>query len=152
MKKGKKKTIFRAKHLLLKAYERLTNEEYERHLALFKVSPILDDAYELKELLRQIYGLKDYDEACSLLGWWCRNAFRSGLPGFKDVAKTYLRWFDIITNYFRYRVTNGFTEGMNNKIKLDKRMAYGYRKFFQPAFAYIGSKRLRKFKKVLDYY
>jgi len=90
---------------------------------------ILGDAYELKELLRQIYGLKDYDEACSLLHWWCRNAFRSGLSGFKDVAKTYLRWFDIITNYFRYRVTNGFTEGMNNKIKLDKRMAYGYRNY-----------------------
>lgn len=128
-KKGRKQIIFRAKHLLLKAHERLTPREHERLLALFKVSPVLGDAYEFKELLRQIYGLKDYDEACSLLRWWCRNAFRSGLPGFKDVAKTYLRWFDIITNYFKYRITNVFTEGMNNKIKLDKRMAYGYRNF-----------------------
>lgn len=151
-KKGKKKIIFRAKHLLLKAHERLTPKEHARLLALFRVWPVLGDAYELKELLRQIYGLKDYEEACSLLRWWCSNAFRSGLPGFKNVAKTYLRWFDIITNYFRYRVTNGFTEGMNpvrncrkevkrltedkcisngmnNKIKLDKRMAYGYRNF-----------------------
>jgi len=64
-KKGKKKIIFRAKHLLLKAYERLTPKEHERLLALFKVSPILGDAYELKELIRQIYQVENYDEACS---------------------------------------------------------------------------------------
>lgn len=128
-KKGRKKIIFRAKYLLLKAQERLAQEEKERLLALFKFLPVLGDAYELKELLRQIYGLKDHEEACSLLRWWCSNAFRCDLPGFRKVAKTFLRWFDIITNYFKERVTNGFTEGMNNKIKLDKRMAYGYRNF-----------------------
>ena len=127
--KGKKQIIFRAKHLLLKAYERLTPKEHERLLALFKDVPVLGDAYELKELLRQIYQLENYDEACGLLQCWCRMAYDSNLSGFRDVARTYLRWFDIITNYFKYRVTNGFTEGMNNKIKLAKRMAYGYRNF-----------------------
>jgi len=127
--KGKKQIIFRAKHLLLKAYERLTPKEHERLLALFKDVPVLGDAYELKELLRQIYQLENYDEACGLLQCWCRMAYDSNLSGFRDVARTYLRWFDIITNYFKYRVTNGFTEGMNNKIKLDKQMAYGYRNF-----------------------
>ena len=129
IQKCKKKIIFRAKHLLLKAYERLTPKEHERLLALFKDVPVLVDAYELKELLGQIYQLESYDEACGLLRCWCCMAYDANLPGFRDVARTYLRWFDIITNYFKYRVTNGFTEGMNNKIKLDKRMAYGYRNF-----------------------
>lgn len=128
-KQNKREPIYRAKPLLLKAHERLTEEEHERLLALFKLAPVLGDAYELKELLRQIYKVKDYDEACGLFKWWCGYAFYSGLPGFKDVAKTFFRWFDIITNYFRYRVTNAFTEGMNNRIKLDERMAYGYRNF-----------------------
>jgi len=117
------------RHLLLKAYERLTLDERERLLALFKLFPLLGDAYELKELLRQIYQLDNYDDACGSLECWCRMAYDANLPGFRDVARTYLRWFEIITNYFKHRFTNGFTEGMNNKIKLDKRMAYGYRNF-----------------------
>ncbi len=128
-KKGRKKIIFRAKHLLLKAHERLAPEEHERLLALFKDVPLSGDAYELKELLRQIYQVEDYDDACGLLQCWCRMAYDSNLPGFRKVAKTYLRWFDIITDYFKYHLINGFTEGMNNKIKLDKRMAYGYRNY-----------------------
>jgi transposase len=36
-------------------------------------------------------------------------------------------WRNEILNYFDHRVTNGFVEGMNNRIKVIKRMAYGYR-------------------------
>ena len=32
-----------------------------------------------------------------------------------------------ILNYFDYRITNGFVEGKNNRIKTIKRTAYGYR-------------------------
>lgn len=67
----------------------------------------------------------------TFLRLWFRYAqsVLDNLPGFRKVAKTYLRWFDIITNYFKYRVANGFTEGMSNKMKVDKWMAYGYRNF-----------------------
>mgnify|MGYP003401201015 CR=1 FL=1 len=34
-----------------------------------------------------------------------------------------------ITNSFDINITNGFTEGCNNKIKVLKRNAYGYRNF-----------------------
>ena len=36
-------------------------------------------------------------------------------------------WRGEILNYFDHRVTNGFVEGKNNRIKVIKRMAYGYR-------------------------
>lgn len=128
-KRGKKEPIYQAKHLLLKARECLTPKEHERLMVLFKLSSVLGDVYELKEFLRYIYRIENYEVACALLRWWCSKAFHSGLLGFRDVAKTFLRWFNIITNYFKYRVTTGFTEGMNNKIKLGKRMVYGYRNF-----------------------
>ena len=66
--------IYFAKHLLLKAYARLTPKDYERLMVLFQISPVLGDAYELKELLRQIYALKDYDDAGGL---WLRILARS---------------------------------------------------------------------------
>ena len=34
-----------------------------------------------------------------------------------------------ILNYFDYPITNGRTEGFNNKAKLVKKRAYGYRNF-----------------------
>ena len=38
-------------------------------------------------------------------------------------------WFRYIINSYKHKFTNGFTEGMNNNIKVLKRIAYGYRDF-----------------------
>ena len=42
---------------------------------------------------------------------------------------TLKNWFDLILNYFVERWTNAFAEGVNNKIKLIKRRAFGYTNF-----------------------
>ena len=44
-------------------------------------------------------------------------------------AKTMQNWYRGILNTFDCPYTNGFTEGINNKIKVLKRNAYGYRNF-----------------------
>ena len=44
-------------------------------------------------------------------------------------AKTMRNWYTGIINSFSSPVTNGFTEGCNNKIKVLKRNAYGYKNF-----------------------
>ena len=49
------------------------------------------------------------------------------LPEFKELLHTLTNWREEILNYFDYRITNGFVEGKNNRIKTIKRMAYGYR-------------------------
>jgi transposase len=36
-------------------------------------------------------------------------------------------WRSEILNYFDYHITKVFVEGKNNRIKVIKRMAYGYR-------------------------
>ena len=45
----------------------------------------------------------------------------------KKLAFSLLAHAKGILNYFRYRITNGKMEGINNKIKTLKRQAYGYR-------------------------
>ncbi len=53
--------------------------------------------------------------------------FGAGLPEFKALLSTIANWREEILNYFDYPITNGFTEGKNNRIKTIKRIAYGYR-------------------------
>ncbi len=49
------------------------------------------------------------------------------LPEFNELLHTLINWREEILNYFDYRITNGFVEEKNNRIKTTKRMAYGYR-------------------------
>ncbi|WP_279230902.1 transposase [Natranaerovirga pectinivora] len=44
-------------------------------------------------------------------------------------ANTYRHWSKEILNAFKYRYTDGPTEGFNNKIKVLKRVSYGVRNF-----------------------
>ena len=63
------------------------------------------------------------------LSKWVLLAENSGLKSFGDCAKTMQNWSTGILNSFDCPYTNGFTEGVNNKIKVIKRNAYGYRNF-----------------------
>lgn len=48
-------------------------------------------------------------------------------PEFKDLRKTFKNWQEEILNYFKYNITNGYIEGLNNKIETLKRKKCGYR-------------------------
>ena len=58
------------------------------------------------------------------------SAQESNLPEFKDCITAYLNWFTPFVNFLNYPYTNGFIEGTNNKIKVIKRIAFGYRSFY----------------------
>jgi transposase len=53
----------------------------------------------------------------------------SPLPEIQTLRRTLMRWRSEILNYFISRLTNGRTEGFNNKAKVVKRRAYGYKSF-----------------------
>ena len=44
---------------------------------------------------------------------------------------TIFAWQDEVLNSFKVPYTNGYTEGVNNKIKVLKRVAFGVRNFFR---------------------
>mgnify|MGYP005611749853 CR=1 FL=1 len=61
---------------------------------------------------------------------WISTAEQSQLPEFEKCATTYRHWSKEILNAFKYaHITNGPTEGFNNKIKVLKRTSYGIRNF-----------------------
>ncbi|MGN1131418.1 MAG: transposase [Ruminococcus sp.] len=55
--------------------------------------------------------------------------YACGIPQFGKCAMTMFNWLNGIFNSFSSPITNGFTEGCNNKIKVLKRNAYVYRNF-----------------------
>jgi len=48
---------------------------------------------------------------------------------FPKSNNTIIRWLDEIIDYFDHGTTSGAVEGINNKLKLIKRSAYGFIKF-----------------------
>ena len=54
---------------------------------------------------------------------------QSGIHELERCADTYYHWLTGILASLEYPYSNGFTEGCNNKIKVLKRVAYGYRNF-----------------------
>lgn len=52
------------------------------------------------------------------------------IPKMIAAANTIKNWLSYIVNSFiNERFSNGFTEGLNNKIKVIKRVAFGYKNF-----------------------
>ncbi|HAN44165.1 MAG TPA: hypothetical protein DCP97_02120 [Ruminococcaceae bacterium] len=93
------------------------------------VSPKLCSAHFFKELFFKVLDTTDKDTAKKLMSEWILAAQASGIPNFKNCANTFINWSKGILNSFDYPYTNGFTDGCNNKIKVLKRNAYGYRNF-----------------------
>lgn len=114
------------KCLLMSNKENLTQEQKEKLEQVLKSSKRLRTAYELKEDFRQIYETEQSPkEAESRLEKWMNTA--SSL--YNDSIEMVRNHLEGICNYFSNRTTNGKMEGINNKIKLIKRQAYGFTDF-----------------------
>jgi transposase len=106
----------------------LSDKQQEILDKVYEASPQLKEAHQLKEEFREIFDT-DYtvEQGGQALQGWIGKAEKAGL--FSEAVKTLKNWFDSIVNYFLHRTTNGPAEGINNKIKVIKRMAYGFRNF-----------------------
>jgi transposase len=67
--------------------------------------------------------------AAKFLDSWCKEAIRSRLGPMKKVARSLRRHHDLILNWFRAvgTISSGVVEGLNGKVKLTTRKAYGFR-------------------------
>ncbi len=115
--------------VLLKNYDNLNanNNEHERLEAALSVNKPLAIAYYLKEEFKLIW-LQDSMESCQkFLGHWVAKAIASGINELNKFAKTLLKHRFGIFNWYKYKISSGPLEGLNNKIKVMKRKAYGFR-------------------------
>jgi transposase len=116
--------------LLVKNHENLSDEERTTLETLLTASPELKSLYELKESFRHWFNTcKDRQEADNLLTAWLDRAKTDGLRAIQGFIRTIERWRQLILNYFVGRHSNGFAEGVNLKIKLINRRAFGYHLF-----------------------
>ncbi|NER31785.1 MAG: ISL3 family transposase [Symploca sp. SIO1C4] len=104
----------------------LKDEETELLQRLFTYSPKLKQAYTLREELTEVFQ-KNYTKAqakCAIWGW-CNRVQKSAIEEFDSFLGTVDTWLDEITNFFLERLTSGFVEGFNNRVKVLKRRCYG---------------------------
>jgi transposase len=121
-------TIFRARWLFMKRAHKLSDAEREWLWSVFEASvDELRRAWALKELFAAIYDAPDRVEAERMLNNWIDAITRAGIPEFLNTWRTLQWWREEILNYFDDRVTNAFSEGITNKIKVLKRRSYGFR-------------------------
>ncbi|OBZ32401.1 ISL3 family transposase, partial [Megasphaera sp. DISK 18] len=119
----------RNKHILNKKGKNLTAEEFDRLHEILKQSPELQRAYALKEAFFKVFSMKEPDSVTHFLTQWLHLVEESGVGEFSSVLKTFKDWRQAILNGLTQVYSNGFTEGMNNKIKVLKRVAFGFRNF-----------------------
>ena len=83
-------------------------------------------AYLLKETLAKALDYRQPKRARKLMKEWLAWASRSRLAPFVRVARTVRKHKEEILAYIKTRLTNGLVEGLNNKIRLITRRAFGF--------------------------
>lgn len=133
--KRKKQLIRGSKWLVLRNEEHLSDVKNPKtkltpreHLALaLEINQPLAIAYYMKENLKLIWQQRDYRSAANTLAYWCEEAEVSGIDMLQKFAVK-LRFYKTgILNWYHCPISTGKLEGFNNKIKVLKRKAYGYR-------------------------
>jgi len=116
----------KSKYPLLKNEPDLNEKQKIKLMQVKTVCPTLKIMHELKEDFRQIFEkTTNWLKALFKLGQWHKKAQKY----FPNSGKTIIQWLDEIIAYFDNRTTSGVVEGINNKLKLIKRSAYGFRNF-----------------------
>ena len=130
----KKERIYfkHSRKLLLSRACKLKTDEQKDELTyiLINYSEKLRIAYkEKEELLDIIHSEQQSEIKISRLSVWVKRNLESDIAELKEVAKTYHHWYTEIKNSLEVPYSNGPTEGFNNKIKVLKRVSFGFRNF-----------------------
>ena len=115
--------------LLLKHPDHLDDQRDERRRLeeALELNRSLATAYYLKEDLRQLWEQRDEWDAELFLESWCRRAQASGIRRLQKYAKTLLAHRSGIQAWYDHPISTGPLEGVNTKITVLKRQAYGFR-------------------------
>ena len=115
--------------LLRKNHAGLNDEERSSLRRLLAHSPQLHQAYTFREEMTAIFNQsQSIEEGERRLNSWVKKVKRAKLDCFDGFIKTLTNHWQLILNYFEDRVSSGFVEGLNNKIKTIKRRCYGIKK------------------------
>lgn len=116
-----------ARWALLKNPEDLTDTQAAQLAKIRRTRGGIWRAYEMKEQFRAVFaGDLEPAEAIVLLDRWITRASRSRLAPFVKAAKTMRERRGLIVNAIEHGISNGRVEGLNTKVRLLVRRAYGF--------------------------
>jgi transposase len=118
-----------SRYLLLKNKQNLNSQREEPSdlQQLLALNRRLEKVYILKDDLKQLWRYKSPAWALKWFAGWYRRAIYSRIEPLKKFARMLKSHIDGILAHCKYPIHTGILEGINNKIKVIKRVAYGYR-------------------------
>jgi transposase len=125
---GARKVIKGSLWLLLRNRENLRNEEERIRLnELLAANRNLLIVYVLKEELKQLWGHRSPWPAYRSWKQWYGQAMQSGIDALMKFARKLKPYLRGILSHCVWPLHTSLLEGINNKIKVIKRIAYGFR-------------------------
>lgn len=125
--KPARRVVKQAHWLLLRNPARLQPAQQVHLSEVLQANQSLMTVYVMKEQLKSLWTAPNAWEWRRRWRQWLEHAHQSNIPAlirFADLLRPY--WRGILSRV-RWRMHTGTLEGINNKIKLIKRMAFGYR-------------------------
>ena len=119
--KGTRWLLLRNKHNLRTRAERVQLRD------LLRANRKIFIVYILKDDLKQLWRFRYPAAARRFWRAWRRRARASRIPALRRFTDIIERHLDGILSHCRYPLSTAINEGVNNKIKVIKRMAYGFR-------------------------
>jgi len=113
--------------LLLKNREHIAPADRVRLDELLDANRALFIVYVLKDDLKRLWRFRYPKAALRFWQGWYERARASRIPALIRFADLLTPYVPGIISHCRYPLHTGVVEGINNKIKVLKRMAYGYR-------------------------
>jgi transposase len=116
---------------LLRRGSRVRGHARTRLQALLASKLATARAWMLKESFEHFWDYRSLWWAGGFLDYWCERAMRSRLEPMKQVARMLRAHDELILNWFRARgeLSSAAVEGLNNKIRVVTRRAYGFRTY-----------------------
>jgi transposase len=126
---GYESVLTHSRWCFLKRPENLTDKQRTRLNDLLQYGLKSVRAYLLKESFQALWEYTSYHWAGCFLDGWLKRALRSRLEPIKTVARSIRTHQKLILNWFaaKKEFSAGIVEGLNYRVKLTIRKAYGFR-------------------------
>lgn len=125
--KPARRVVKTSRWLLLRNRENVPAEKAVQLDELLAANKALLTVYLLKDDLKELWRYRSKPWALRAWKRWKRRAMRSGLQPLQHFARCLEPYLPGILAHCRWPLGTNLVEGINNKIKVIKRMAYGFR-------------------------
>lgn len=130
MKKQERIHFMRSKSLLTKPMIKLEDDEKIKVSIMLERNEEIRKAYLTKETFYNlVMKSENKEKAQRNIQGWIVYLLEDGSIKWRSCLTAFKNWIEQISNSFDYEFTNGYVEGMNNKIKVLKRITFGMKNF-----------------------